>query len=124
MDQPFAPLVKELFETQRYPDLRESPNGPPILPYDVAGWTLPMQMGVETAAVLQPISADQRAGLKLLEQATPPSGGVQGTGSVYVISHRANISFSAVNQVLSAGGQVALPQVKLRRPTDSKAVRL
>ena len=106
MDQPFAPLAKELFETQRYPDLRESPNGPPILPYDVAGWTLPMQMGVETTAVLQPVSADQRAGLKLLEQAPPPPGGVQGTGSVYVISHRANISFSAVNQVLSAGGQV------------------
>src|SRR5207253_11147515 len=73
MDQPLAPLVKELFETQRYPDLRESPNGPPILPYDAAGWTLPMQMGVETAAVLQPINADQRAGLKLLEQAPPPS---------------------------------------------------
>jgi len=35
MDQPFAPLVKELFEPQHYPDLRETPNGPPILPYDV-----------------------------------------------------------------------------------------
>ena len=40
MDQPFAPLVKELFERQQYPDLRQTPNGPPIRPYDVAGWTL------------------------------------------------------------------------------------
>src|SRR5262249_15935093 len=50
MDQPFAPLAKELFEAQRYPDLRESPNGAPILPYDVAGWNLPMQKGVEGSA--------------------------------------------------------------------------
>ena len=106
MDQAFAPLVKELFETQRYPDLRESPGGPPILPYDVAGWTLPMQMGVETAAVLQPVSPDQRAGLRALEQPAPPSGSVQGMGSVYVISHRTNVSSKAVNEVLAVGGQV------------------
>jgi hypothetical protein len=106
MDQPFAPLVKELFEPQRYPDLRESPNGPPIFPYDVAGWTLPMQMGVETAAVLQPVSADQRAGLRLLEQVAPPPGGVQGSGPVFVISHRTNASFKAINEALSAGGKV------------------
>jgi len=30
MDQPFSPLVKELFEPQQYPDLRQFPNGPPI----------------------------------------------------------------------------------------------
>src|SRR5215510_13452311 len=106
MDQPFAPLVKELFEPQRYPDLRESPNGAPILPYDVAGWTLPMQMGVETAAVSQPVSADQRAGLRLLEQVAPPPGGVQGSGPVFVISHRTNASFKAINEALSAGGKV------------------
>src|ERR1041384_1908394 len=109
MDQPFAPLVKELFEAQRYPDLRESPNGPPILPYDVAGWTLPMQMGVETSAVLQPISTEQRGGLKLLEQVLPPTAsGLQGTGSLYSIGHRENASFKAVNEVLAAGGQVSV----------------
>src|ERR1035438_9313673 len=40
MDQPFAGLVKELFEPQVYPDLAQRP-------YDVTGWTLPYQMGVE-----------------------------------------------------------------------------
>jgi Zinc carboxypeptidase len=106
MDQPFAPLAKELFETQHYPDLRDTPNGPPTLPYDVAGWTLPMQMGVEAAAVLQPVNADQRAGLRLLEQVTPIPGGVQGAGAAYVISHRPNVAFKALNDVLSAGGKV------------------
>src|ERR1044071_5792540 len=105
MDQPFAPLVKELFEAQHYPDLRESPSGPPILPYDVAGWTLPMQMGVEVATVLQPLNADQRGSLNQIEQVTPPTGGVQGSCAVYTISHRANASSKALNEVLTAGGK-------------------
>jgi len=107
MDQPFAPLVKELFEPQQYPDLRQFPNGPPIRPYDVAGWTLPMQMGVEVSAVLKPVSAEQRAGLRPLEQVALPAGGVQGTGAAYVISHQANASFKAIHDVLSDGGQVS-----------------
>jgi hypothetical protein len=106
MDQPFAPLVKELFEPQRYPDLRETPNGPPIRPYDVAGWTLPMQMGVEVAPVLMPVAAEQRAGLQPIQEVTPPEGGVQGTGAAYVIGHRTNASFKAINEALKAGAQV------------------
>ena len=42
MDQPFAGMVKELFEPQSYPTLSQRP-------YDVTGWTLPYQMGVEGA---------------------------------------------------------------------------
>src|ERR1035438_2011405 len=57
MDQPFSPLVKELFEKQQWPDLRATPNGPPQRPYDVAGWTLPLQMGVEVAVVSAPLTA-------------------------------------------------------------------
>jgi hypothetical protein len=107
MDQPFSPLVKELFETQQYPDLRQFPNGPPMRPYDVAGWTLPMQMGVETAVVSEPLSDSQRAALKLIDHVTPIPGGVQGTGSTYSLSHQPNNSFAAVNEILSSGGQVS-----------------
>jgi hypothetical protein len=107
MDQPFSPLVKELFETQQYPDLRQFPNGPPMRPYDVAGWTLPMQMGVETAVVSEPLNDSQRASLKLIDHVTPPPGGVQGTGSSYSLSHQPNNSFAAINEILSSGGQVS-----------------
>ena len=106
MDQPFAAMVKELFEPQHYPDLRESPNGPPIRPYDVAGWTLPMQMGIEVAAVLKPVTPEQRAGLRPVTQATLPPGEIQGTGSAYLISHQTNNSFKAIHEVLAGGGQV------------------
>jgi len=121
MDQPFAPLVKELFQPQQYPDLRETPNGPPIRPYDVAGWTLPMQMGVEVAAVLQPVSPEQRAGLRQLEQIAPPTGSVQGTAPAYMISHRPNASFKAIHEVLSAGGQVAFTTAEVPTPVGPEA---
>jgi hypothetical protein len=106
MDQPFGGLVKELLEVQVYPDLRDGPNGPPIRPYDVAGWTLPMQMGVEVSPVIQPVTAEQRAELRKIDQFTPPAGSVKGTGGTFMISRRTNNSFKAMNEVFAAGGQV------------------
>jgi zinc carboxypeptidase len=107
MDQPYAGLVKELFEVQIYPELRQSPNGPPIKPYDVSGWTLPMQMGVDVDGVLQPVAAEQRANLRTLTQFTMPDGTVQGAGPVYLVSHQANSSFRALNGILAAGVQAS-----------------
>ena len=107
MDQPFSPLVKELFELQRYPDLRNGPNGPPIKPYDVAGWTLPMQMGVETATVLTPVSAEQRGRLRRISEATMPKGGIGGTAGAYSLSHASNESFGVMHDVFSQKGKIA-----------------
>lgn len=50
VDQPQRNNVLSLFEKQVYPN-RLLPNGDAEQPYDVAGWTLPMQMGVEAEAV-------------------------------------------------------------------------
>ncbi len=57
--QPYRANVKCLFEAQHYPDRRIYPGGPAEQPYDVAGWTLPMQMGVEYVA------ADKRFDVEL-----------------------------------------------------------
>ncbi|MBC7898690.1 MAG: hypothetical protein H7070_01435 [Saprospiraceae bacterium] len=51
VNQPQKNNVLSLFERQIYPN-RVNANGEPDVPYDVAGWTLPLQMGVESEAIL------------------------------------------------------------------------
>ncbi len=61
MDQPFAGLVKELFEPQVYPTLTQRP-------YDVTGWTLPFQMGVEVHPVTAPLTKQYRDSLQPIHE--------------------------------------------------------
>ncbi len=50
LQQPFRQNVRALFETQNYPN-RIGANGEAERPYDVTGWTLPLQMGVAYEAI-------------------------------------------------------------------------
>jgi hypothetical protein len=50
LDQPQKNNILSLFERQVYPN-RLNEKGEAEAPYDVAGWTLPLQMGVETYEV-------------------------------------------------------------------------
>src|SRR5580765_4285863 len=59
-DQEFAALAREVLDVQRYPDLRQYPGGPPERPYDAAGWTLPLQMGVRVASIASPLTPEIR----------------------------------------------------------------
>jgi hypothetical protein len=52
VNQPQKNNILALFERQVYPK-RLLPNGDAEAPYDVAGWTLPLQMGVDSDAVWQ-----------------------------------------------------------------------
>jgi hypothetical protein len=133
MDQPFAALVKELFDVQHYPELPST--GAPImatpgatgggrgaagagqgttapaslsqLPYDVTGWTLPMQMGVDVVVVSEPVTADARKSLRKIDKAEAIQGKVEGSGPVFAFSHNSNAALRAVNDILAAGGTVS-----------------
>ena len=65
-DQEFAALAREVLDVQKYPDIRESPNGPLDQPYDAAGWTLPLQMGVKVAVAESPVGDDVRSKMRAL----------------------------------------------------------
>jgi hypothetical protein len=71
-DQEFAAMAREVLDVQHYPDLRQFPGGPPERPYDAAGWTLPMQMGVNVVPLKTPLTADQRAKMRLLGSMPDP----------------------------------------------------
>jgi hypothetical protein len=65
-DQEFAAMAREVLDVQRYPDLRQYPGGPPERPYDAAGWTLPLQMGVRVVAAANPLEESAHAKMKRL----------------------------------------------------------
>jgi Zinc carboxypeptidase len=65
-DQEFAALAREVLDAQAYPDLRQYPGGPPERPYDAAGWSLPLAMGLTVMPISTPLTADVRAKMKLV----------------------------------------------------------
>jgi hypothetical protein len=106
MDQPYSPLAKELFERQKYP---QGDDGKALdhRPYDVTGWTLPLQMGVEVAPITTPVTDAQRAALQLVTKIVLPDGEVLGDGKSFFLNACQNQSFRALNEVFSAGGTVS-----------------
>src|SRR6266542_1556268 len=69
-DQEFAAMAREVLDVQNYPDLRQYPGGPPERPYDAAGWSLPLQMGVRVVAAATALAPEVRASMKLVGQPT------------------------------------------------------
>src|SRR5690606_21177211 len=55
--QAFGAHVLDMFEPQDHPNDFRVPGGPPTPPYDNAGWTLAMQMGVKYDRVYENIGA-------------------------------------------------------------------
>ena len=51
--QAFRPHVMDMFEPQDHPNDFAYPGGPPKRPYDITGWTLAMQMGVQYDRVME-----------------------------------------------------------------------
>ncbi|HSZ17732.1 MAG TPA: M14 metallopeptidase family protein, partial [Terracidiphilus sp.] len=124
MDQPFSALAKELFERQRYPDALENGTAKAVdLPYDVTGWTLPLQMGVSVDTVSDPLPPEQRALMAKIDKVDLPESAVDGTGTTFAVSHKANASFQLVNAALQAGASVSLAQdpVKTAAGTETGA---
>jgi len=94
--QPYKPYTLALLERQKYPDLREREEEPPIPPYDNAGWTLPLQMGVATVRIEKPFSAD----LEPAASAEPVFPRQARTGAFSILDPRSNGSYELAFQLL------------------------
>ncbi|MFN8344275.1 MAG: M14 metallopeptidase family protein [Spirosomataceae bacterium] len=108
--QSFRPHVLDMFEPQDHPNDFPYPGGPPTRPYDAAGWTLAYQMGVQFDRVINAFDGPfERIPYGELQS---PVGKIDAAAPAgYTLSARANNSFIAVNDLLSAGIPVfRLPQ--------------
>ena len=100
--QAFRPYLMDLMEKQEYPTRFQYPGGPPQTPYDLAGWTLPLQMGVDVDKVGEPFEAPTQ---RVDSRASHYSGTVAGRGSFgYALSANTNASMAVANKMLKAGG--------------------
>lgn len=70
--QPFRGYLVDLMEPQKYPEIRSGTTGPTKRPYDLAGWTLPYQMGVQFDRLDQPFELRSEP-LPLLAQPPVPA---------------------------------------------------
>jgi hypothetical protein len=102
--QAFRPHVLDMFEPQDHPDDIPHPGSAPTPPYDNAGWTLALQMGVAFDRVLDAFDGP----FERVRDARPAPGRITGPerAAGYLASHRLNDAFIVANRVLAAGGEV------------------
>jgi hypothetical protein len=102
MAQPYRADVKCLFEAQHYPDRRLYPGGPAEPPYDVAGWTLPMQMGVGYSEAVHrfEVQMDPVESVDFWNGAAPARGAGPATADRVYIPPNTNNSYALVNDLL------------------------
>ncbi len=114
--QPNGLFLKNVFEEQKYPDLRKYPDlwqgivqsrtfeGAPFESYDMMGWTLPYQFGLNALAAGTPVGVRKT----LQPEVRFGEGGIEGSGGAgWLIDPAPNAAASAANRVLKAGGRVA-----------------
>ncbi len=104
-NQAFRPHVLDMFEPQDHPNDFQYPGGPPVPPYDAAGWTLAFQMGVQFDRIMD--GFDGPFEKNPLGQILQLSGAaVKNSPAGYVLDARANQSYKAVNNLINAGVDV------------------
>ena len=102
--QAFRPYVIDLLEKQVYPDTRLDPSGANKPPYDISGWTLPLQMGVTVDHIADDVSVSSEP---LTELVSLSRGEVSGNARWgYALGHEMNASVSLVNALLRNGETV------------------
>jgi hypothetical protein len=102
MAQPFRAYAKSLLEEQKYPVRKLAGSPAPERPYDVAGWTLPHQMGVRVERIETAFDAPL---MSRIDRVTPMPAWPLGypKPDYYLVDARGTAGAVAVNRLLAAG---------------------
>jgi hypothetical protein len=108
--QAFRSHVLDMFEPQDHPSDFAYPGSAPTAPYDIAGWTLAMQMAVEFDRVLDGFDGPF---VEIYGPIVPPAAGIVRAKDVdrekiagYLLDPRLNDAYRAVNRLLAGGHEV------------------
>ena len=103
--QAFRPHLVDMFEPQDHPNDIPYPGGPPRPPYDVTGWTLAYQMGVQFDRIyegfdgpFEKVPIGQLIKVSAGQVLSPADGAATG----FLLSHRVVDAFTATNRLLEA----------------------
>ncbi|MEN9685139.1 MAG: hypothetical protein RLZZ28_925, partial [Bacteroidota bacterium] len=105
-NQAFRPHVLDMFEPQDHPNDFQYPGGPPIAPYDAAGWTLAYTMGIQFDRILDAFDGPfEKLPNGILQE---PKSLIQAEAAAkgYLIDARTNRSFTIANDLLKEGLEI------------------
>ena len=111
--QVFGRYAKDLLEKQYYPEVHRAPGAPAEAPYDVAAWSLGMQLGVKTVFAKTALPAD----IKLEKVSATPHFAVfaEKTKTGWVFPYNGPSSITLVNRLLKGGASISLARVHIEQ---------
>ena len=98
-NQAFRPHILDMFEPQDHPNDFLYPGGPPVAPYDMAGWTPAYTMGIKFKRILNAFDGPFQS--IPYGEIQSPAGNFNASASSagYILDSRCDNSFIAVNDL-------------------------
>jgi hypothetical protein len=105
--QAFRPHVLDMFEPQDHPNDFQYPGGPPVRPYDAAGWTPAFTMGITFDRILDDFNGPfETIAYGDVQQAKGKTNIDTKQIAGYTFSIKDNASFMVANDLLKEGVEV------------------